>query len=103
AAARARGVAAATGGCFPASWNWASLAFLWAPAIALVLSSPSSLSRPEVFFLALLAGLSAWTFVSVAWASDLAQAVDEGERSLVLVAGVAAVFALASRRSAQLL
>jgi hypothetical protein len=103
AAAAVAGVAAANGGFFPVSWNWASLAFLWATAIALLLRSPSSLSRPEGCFLVLLAGLSAWTFISVAWAGDLAQAVDEGERSLVLVAGVAAVFALASRHSARLL
>jgi hypothetical protein len=103
AAAAVAGVGAANGGFFPVSWNWASLAFLWATAIALLLRSPSRLRTPEAFFLATLAGLSAWTWISISWAGDVAQAVDEGERSLVLVAGVAAVFALASRQSARLL
>jgi hypothetical protein len=90
---------AANGGFFPVSWSWASLASLWVAALALLLRMPVSPSRLERAFFGALVCFVAWVWVSIAWSSDVAQSVLEGERSLVLVAGVGAALALAYRRA----
>jgi hypothetical protein len=92
---------AANGGFFPVSWSWASLASLWVAALALLLRMPVSPSRLERAFFGALVCFVAWVWVSIAWSSDIAQSVFEGERSLVLVAGVGAALALAYRRVAR--
>src|SRR5712691_3781713 len=103
AAAGVGGLAAANGGFFPASWTWASLGFLWVTAIALLLRSPTRLRGFEALFLGALAVLVAWVLLSTAWTNDVTQSVFEGERSLVLLAGVAAALALAPRRATRAL
>jgi hypothetical protein len=99
AALAVAGLASANGGFFPVSWGWSSLAFFWTAAVALVLR-PAIVSRGiEVRFLLALAALAAWVWISIAWTSNVTQSVLEGERSLVLVAGVGATLVLAGRRS----
>jgi hypothetical protein len=99
AAAAVVGLASANGGFFPVSWGWASLAFFWAAAVALLLRPTIVLRRIEVRFMFALSGLAACVWISIAWTSDVTQSVFEGERSLVLLAGVGAAFVLAGRRS----
>jgi hypothetical protein len=99
AAAAVGGLLAANGGFFPVSWSWASLALLWACALALLLRVPARPGRLEASFLGLLVLLVAWVWISIAWTSDVTQSVFEGERSLVLVAAVGAGLALAQRRA----
>ena len=48
-------IAAPNGSYFPSSWGWASLAFLWAAAIGLVVGQCVSLGRLEIAY------LGAWT------------------------------------------
>jgi O-Antigen ligase/Tetratricopeptide repeat len=90
---------AANGGFFPVSWSWATLALLWACALGLVLRAPARPSRLELAFLAAVALVTAWTFVSAAWTTDVTQTVWEGERTLVLVAALGAGLALAHRHA----
>jgi hypothetical protein len=92
------GLLAANGGYFPAAASWASLAVFWAAGLALLLRSVARPSRLELVFGAALVALAAWTWASLAWSSDVTQSVWEGERTLVLLGGVAAVVALAPRR-----
>ena len=90
---------AANGGFFPVSWSWATLACLWACALALVLRAPTLPTKLEAAFLGGLALLTAWTFATAVWSIDVTQGVWEGERTLVLVAAVAAALALAHRHA----
>jgi hypothetical protein len=99
AAAAVAALASANGGFFPASWGWSSLAFCWAAVLALILRPTVLLRRTEVWFLGALASLAGWVWLSVAWSSDVTQSVFEGERSLVILGGVAAALVLAGRRS----
>jgi hypothetical protein len=99
AAATVGGLLAANGGFFPASWSWATLALLWAAALALILRAPVRPNRLERTFLGALVCLVAWVWISIAWSIDFTQSVFEGERSLVLVAVVGAGLALAQRRA----
>lgn len=103
AAVAVGGLLAANGGFFPVSWSWATLALLWAAALALLLRTPVRPTKLEAAFLGGLVCLVAWTWISIAWSSDLAQSAFEGERSLVLVAAVGAGLALAQRRAVQAL
>jgi hypothetical protein len=91
------GLLAANGGFFPVSWSWATLGLLWASALALLLRSPVRPTRLERAFLGGLVCVVAWIWISIAWSSDVAQSVFEGERSLVLVAAVGAGLAFAQR------
>lgn len=99
AAVAVAGLLAANGGFFPVSWSWGALSCLWACALALVLRTPARPSRLEASFLAAVALLVAWVWISSAWSIDLGQSVWEGERSLVYLAAVAAALALAPRRA----
>jgi O-Antigen ligase/Tetratricopeptide repeat len=103
AAVAVGGLLAANGGFFPFSWSWATLALLWVCALALLLRAPLRPSRLEAAFLGALVLLVAWVWISIAWSSDLSQSVFEGERSLVLVAAVGAVLALAQRSAVRAL
>lgn len=99
AAAAVGGLLAANGGFFPASWSWATLALLWAAALALLLRAPVRPNRLEAAFLGALVCLVAWVWLSSAWSIDFTQSVFEGERSIVLVAAVGAALALAQRHA----
>jgi hypothetical protein len=88
-------MSAAQGGYFPTSWNWAALGLFW--AAGLVLAVRVELSRAEAAVLGLLAALTGWTALSLAWTVSIPQSVDEVERALVYVAGAAAFLFVARR------
>jgi O-antigen ligase len=88
------GLAIANGGFFPVSWGWSSLALLWLAALVLLLGRPSSPTLLQGIYLALVAALTAWTFVSAAWTSSVTGTIAEGERSLVYLAGALAALLL---------
>jgi hypothetical protein len=73
--------------------------FFWATTVALLLRPAVALRGIEVRFLFMLGAFAGWVWLSIAWTSDVTQSVLEGERSLVLVGGVAAALVLAGRRS----
>lgn len=87
----------AGGGFEPTAQNWATLALIACSAASLValgLPRPGSL---ELVLLGSLALLGAWTLLSSAWSLDRAQAILEGQRLALYVAGTLAVL-LAARR-----
>ena len=98
AAVATTGLSATNGGFFPSSWGWSALG-LFGAAVAALLVVP--LERPRRFELAYLGGIcaiAAWTWLSILWSSSETQSVLDGERVLVFVGGVAAIFALSGRR-----
>ena len=92
------GLAAANGGYFSTSWGWSALALFFATATALLLRDSTRLGRLELVFLCLVTALVGWTWISSAWSIDLSASVLEGQRGLVLIGAVAAVFLLAPAR-----
>ena len=97
------GLGAANGGFYPTSWGWCSLALLWLAIVAMIVQPLRRLAPLEAGFVAVVAGLGSWTWLSVAWSADRTQSILEGERVLVPVAVVAAVFALVRRHTAGLI
>ena len=90
-------LAADGGGFDPTSWGWSTVALLLVVAGSLVLDA----RRPdplEGLFLAALAALAGWVWLSLLWSSDFSQTVLEGERMLLYVTGPA-VLLLVGRRS----
>ena len=92
------GLTAANGGFFPSSWNWCTLGLLWLALVAVVLRPPARLHFVEVAFAGAVVALASWTWFSILWSSNQTRSVLEGERTLVLVAAVAAVIAIGGRR-----
>lgn len=90
-------LAAANGGYFPSSWGWAALAFAWVALLALLLARDLAFDRWGAAYLGALAALTAWVWISAAWASDLGGAIFEGERMLVYLTGVLAALLLVRR------
>jgi hypothetical protein len=89
------GLALANGGYFPVAWGWSGLALFWLAAITLLVGAGVYVGFLEWTLLGSLAGLAAWTFLSIAWTSSAAKTVHEGERTLVyLAAGLAGVLLL---------
>src|SRR5437667_7630680 len=76
---------AANGGYFPASWGWGALGLFWAAVAALALRGSVRMGRLELAFLAFVTALVGWIWLSIAWSSDPAASVLEGQRGLVLV------------------
>jgi hypothetical protein len=97
------GLAAADGGYFAESWGWATLAYLWLAALALILRTQVRLGRLDLAVLGSLSSLALWTLVSTAWSSSPAQTPLEAQRALIYVAAVAAVLLLAEPRSVRTL
>jgi O-Antigen ligase len=92
------GLAADAGGYGPPSWGWSSLVLVGSAGVALVLGF-RRLAPLEWALPALLAGLVALALLSLAWSSDVAESVREGERLLLYVAGVSALLLLGRRSS----
>jgi hypothetical protein len=92
-------LAAAQGGYFPPSWGWAATAFAWTAAIALLVRSELDWGLLDVALVLALAGLTAWTTLSLLWGDAAGPTVLEIERSLVYVSGVAAVLVVGRRRT----
>jgi cytochrome c-type biogenesis protein CcmH/NrfG len=97
------GLAAANGGFFPASWGWSALALLWLAVVTLIVRPVDRPGKAELAFAGVIVVGTAWTWTSIAWSSDQTQSVLEGERALVPVAGIAAVYCLAGRRPVRLI
>lgn len=81
----------ANGGYFPTSWGWAALALFWLIVVGLTLVQTIELTRSGAVMLGAVGAFSAWTWISILWSAQAGQTVLEGERSLVLVAGVGTV------------
>jgi O-Antigen ligase/Tetratricopeptide repeat len=91
-------LAAADGGYYPTAWGWAGLVGTWLVVGILLVGSPARPSRLEVGFLAGMAGLTGWVWLSVVWSDDAVESVLEGERMLLYgTAALALVFALRRR------
>jgi hypothetical protein len=93
------GLGFANGGYFPVAWGWSGLALLWLVAIGLALGVSVEAGILERVFVAALAALTAWTFLSLLWTSSIPSTVLEGERVLVYLAAGVAGFLLLRRRS----
>ena len=94
------GLSAANGGFFPGSWGWATLAFAWAIALALLGASIQRLGRMELGFRRRRScALTAWYFASVIWSSTVPSTVFETERALVYPLGVGAALLFVRRRT----
>src|SRR6266700_3582956 len=89
------------GGFFPGAWTTTAVSLLWLAALALLFGGRVELGALEAAWLALLAGLVAWTSLSISWSLSHAEAIAEVRRDLVYLAAVGAVLLLAARRSAQ--
>jgi hypothetical protein len=89
-------LAADGGGYDPTTWGWSAVALLLATAGCLLAGS-RRLAPLEWAFPAALAALAGWVWLSLAWSSDFAQTVEEGERMLVYVAGAAGLLLLGRR------
>ena len=81
------------GGYSPTSWVW-SAALLVVTAVGLFIGRPAHPSRPELVFLAALAGLLAWTLLSYAWSLDGTASIAEGERLVLYLATATALLTL---------
>jgi len=85
------------GGFLADTWGWVALPLLLLVAVIAVVRPSVSLSRPEAALLLALAALTAWTALSAAWAPTAGPPVLEGERALLYLAAVAAVFVAGAR------
>jgi hypothetical protein len=92
-------LAFANGGYGSISWGWSALAFLWVAGLALVLRVDPRLSPLEATALVGFAGIFAWTLLSNLWTSSATRTVLEGERTIVYVAGLAALVLVGRRAS----
>jgi hypothetical protein len=95
--------AAPNGSYFPSSWGWASLAFLWAAAIGLLVQRRVSLGPLDVLYLGAWLALLVWTAASLVWSPTTTQTMYEVERTLVYVSFALALAALAQRSLSLLL
>jgi hypothetical protein len=96
-------LAAADGGYFAESWGWATLAYLWLVALALIFRTRLRLARLDLVLLGSVSALAVWILVSTAWSSSPAHTPVEAQRALVYVAAVAAVLLLVEPRSVRIL
>jgi len=93
------GLAVANGGYFPTSWGWAALPCLVLTFVLLVAGRTATPSGLELGLFVALVALVAWIWLSVRWTSSVTTTALEGERALVLLAGVGVVLAAARARS----
>jgi O-antigen ligase len=97
-------LAAANGGYFPTSWGWSALVLAWGAVMALLLRKGISLSRGELWLLGAASAFVAWLGLSILWSTARTESVDELERMLVYLCGLAALLLLVRSSSvAQLL
>src|SRR6266508_1229861 len=84
------------GAYFPPAWGWSALGFLLVVAAVLVFRGTLEIARLRLIFLAGMASLVLWTTLSLVWSASIPRTIDEIERSIIYVAAIAALFALAS-------
>jgi hypothetical protein len=92
-------LAAGNGGYFPPAWGWSAAALLWAAAIAVLVRQEVEVTAAEAVTVSAFGLLTVWMLISATWSGDTTSAVLEAERTLVYVAGLAALL-LVSRRGA---
>ena len=85
------------GGYFPSAWRAATVAFVAAAALAVVLRRASVPSRPQLLVVLALAALAGWTALSDLWSPVSDTSLPEAERTLVYVAAAAAAVAVGGR------
>lgn len=83
------------GGFFPSTWPPAIAFFLTAAALAAVLRRRLEVTRAQALCMAAMAGLAAWTVLSVLWSSDPGSSWLEAQRTFVYVATIAATVTVA--------
>jgi tetratricopeptide (TPR) repeat protein len=88
------GVALDNGGFDATAWGWSTLLPLVIVGAALVLGRARRPNGLALAFLCLFAGLTAWTWFSVAWSNDVSASVLDGERLLVYLSAAAAFLLL---------
>lgn len=99
AAAGMGALAAADGGYFAPAWGWTALVGLWLAAAWLVLGRVAfAAGALGAAFLGAVAGLTAWTWLSLLWTENTVQTALEGFRVLAYL-GVAAALLLLVRRT----
>jgi hypothetical protein len=91
------GIASSQGGYFPSSWGLGATLLLWTIGVWFIVSAGTDAGRVDAVYLGLLTGLACWIGVSIAWSAVPAQSVLELERTVLLLVGVTAVLALATR------
>jgi O-antigen ligase len=90
-------LAVADGGRAPVAWGFAALCLLWLVAAGVLFAQRLRLGGLELMTVACLAGLLAWTGLSVAWSVDPEASIRELERGIVGLGGLAALLLLARR------
>ncbi len=90
------GVAAASGGFNATSFGWTALAFAWVVIIALTLAAPAW-GAFDIAWLTAGAGICVYTFVSALWSGSASVAIDNGQRTLEYLAGIAAALLIVRR------
>ena len=86
-----------SGGYFPEQWGVLLLVFALLGIVGALVRRELVLERREVVFVGLLAALSAWQLLSIAWSSGAGAPVLEVELTLVYVAAAAAVIVCIAR------
>jgi hypothetical protein len=87
------------GGYGSISWGWSALAFIWVAGLALALRVDPRASALELTALAAFAGVLAWTLLSNLWTFSATRTMLEGQRTVVYVAGLAALLLVGRRAS----
>jgi O-antigen ligase/polysaccharide polymerase Wzy-like membrane protein len=95
------GLASAQGGYFPTSWGLAGTLLLWAIGLWIVVSGRTDAGRLDLVFLGLFAAFTCWVGLSISWSVVPAHSVLELERTVLVLAGVTAVLALARQTDAE--
>ena len=95
--------AAPSGSYFPSSWGWASLAFLWAAGIGLVVQRRVTFGTLHVAYLSAWLVLLAWSAASLLWSPTTTQTMYEVERTVVYVSFALALAILARPATRHLL
>lgn len=90
-------LAAGNGGYFAPAWGWSAAALLWAAGLMLLVGEPARLRVVEWTALGAFTGLAVWMVGSQLWEGAATQPMQEAERTLVYVAGMAACLLLTRR------
>ena len=90
------GVAAASGGFNATSFGWTALAFAWIVIVTVALTRPVW-GFFDAAWLTAAAAVCLYTFASAAWSGSVGTAMNNGQRSLEYLTGVAAALLVARR------